>query len=250
MRWLANGAIVRNVHTSRSDLLEKPMFTPTRSPTSPSLVRRSRRPLGAAALRASLTITAVSALTISALAMPVTASGADPVSRVVLTDPTGDVWAISEGENAKWTSAGDVPTADVTSAIVRHGAHNVVVKMSFADLTREYDAGYWAMIYTPKKFRAALVMAGPGRWKGRRELVDGQFGKVRCQGFTHTIDYATDEVTMRVPRGCLGRPAWVRVSLQNYSFRGDSQETFQEVTDNPHNIGHDSGRTQRLYAAE
>lgn len=143
-----------------------------------------------------------------------------------------------------------MPGADVVRAVVRHGARDVVVRMSFDDLRREHEAGYWAIIYSPEKFRAALVMTRPGRWKGRRVLVNGQFGTVRCQGFTHTIDYAGDKVTMKVPRRCLGHPDWVRVSLENGSARGETEETFQEVTDNPHNGGHEGGVTGRLYRAD
>lgn len=201
--------------------------------------------------RSTWRLAAVTALAIPALAMPVTAAGTDTeVSRVVQADSTGDVWAIGAGENAEWVSAGDVPDADVTRAVVTHGRRNVVVRMSFTDLRRKHEAGYWAVIYSPEKFRAALVSAGPGLWKGRRLLLNGQFGKVRCRGFTHSIDYDNDIVTMRIPRRCLGRPAWVRVSLQNHSLRGEDEESFQELTDNPHNTGHESGVTRRVYRTD
>lgn len=201
-------------------------------------------------IRPVVTIAVLTAIAVPASALPVTASGPDTtITRVVRTDPVGDVWAIAEGEEGEWVSAGDAPYADVRRAVVRHRRGSVVIRMSFTDLRRVHPAGYWATIYGPKKFRAALVMAGPGRWKGRRMLVNGQFGTARCRGFTHSIDYADDVVTMQVPRRCLGRPAWVRVSLDNYSFRGEDEESFEELTDNPHNDGHEAGTTRRIYRA-
>jgi hypothetical protein len=201
--------------------------------------------------RSLLTFAAASALTLSALAVPAGASvpavRTEPVSRIVLTDPVGDVWALSEGENAVWALADGVPDVDVTRAVVKHGRRNLVVRTAFADLRREHEAGYWVSIRSSRKFRAAFVLARPGRWRGQHRLVDNQFGNVRCRGLAHTIDYDSNIVTIKVPRSCLGRPAWVRVSVENASFREASDGTFQELSDNPHNTGHDAGLTRRLY---
>ncbi|MGH3307418.1 MAG: hypothetical protein ACRDOX_06980, partial [Nocardioides sp.] len=87
--------------------------------------------------RSAVLLAAALALPLTALTVPAPASAAaEPVSRIVLDDPAGDVWAIGEGENAEWVSAGDVPTADVVRAVVRHGRHKVVVRMTFANLRR------------------------------------------------------------------------------------------------------------------
>jgi hypothetical protein len=198
--------------------------------------------------RSSVLLAAAFALPLSALTAPTAASAAaQPVSRIVLDDPAGDVWAIGEGENAEWVSAGDVPTADVVRAVVRHGRHNVVVKMTFTNLRRVEPQAYTAMMITPRRLRAVFVFAGPRRWGGRHQLVNGNFGNVKCPRLSHRIDYDTDQVTMSIPRGCLGRPNWVRVDMTNVIFRGKTQADFQEITDNPHSAGHDSSLTQRLY---
>ena len=197
--------------------------------------------------RSSVLLAAAFALPLSALTVPTAASAAaEPVSRIVLDDPVGDVWAIGEGENVEPVSAGDVPNADVVRAVVRHGRHNVVVRMTFTNLRRVEPQDYTAMIITPRRLRAVFVFAGPRRWGGRHLLVNGNFGDVKCPRLSHRIDYDTDQVTMSIPRGCLGQPNWVRVDMTNFMFRG-TEANFQEITDNPHSVGPDSALTRRLY---
>jgi hypothetical protein len=196
----------------------------------------------------SVLLAAALILPLSALTVPTAASAAaQPVSRVVLDDPAGDVWAIGEGENAEWVSAGDVPTADVVRAVVRHGRHNVLVRMTFTNLRRVEPQYYAAMIITPRRLRAVFVSAGPRRWGGRHQIVNGNFGNVKCPRLSHRIDYDTEQVTMSIPRGCLGQPTWVRVDMSNVMFRGQTEADFQETTDNPHSADPDSSLTQRLY---
>ena len=102
--------------------------------------------------RSSLMCAAALTLSLSALVAPAGASAAEaPVSRVALDDPTGDVWAIGDGEDQEWVSAGDVPTADVVRAVVRHGRRNVVVKMTFTDLRRVEPQSYAATIMSRRQ---------------------------------------------------------------------------------------------------
>lgn len=198
--------------------------------------------------RSFLLFAAVLVLPISTLTVSSAASAIDDhVSRVVLTDPTGDVWAIGDGENETWVSAGDVPTADVVRAVVRHGRHRVMVKMTFTNLRRVEPQYYTAMISSRRQYGAVFLSAGPGRWSGRHELVDGNFSKVKCPKLAHSIDYDTEQVTMSVPRSCIGRPNWVKIGLSNLMFRGETEADFQEITDNPHSGDAEGGFTRRLY---
>jgi hypothetical protein len=191
---------------------------------------------------------AVLTLPLAGLSVPVTAATEEGrVSRVVLGDPTGDVWAIGEGEDEHWESAGEVPTADVVGAVVRHGRRNVMIRMTFADLRRVEPQYYFATIFSRRQYGAVFVSAAPPRWKGRHELVDGRFHNVSCPKLSHSIDYDTEQVTVRVPRGCIGRPEWVRVGMANYMFRGETEDDFQELTDNPHSTDPEGRHTRRLY---
>ena len=189
------------------------------------------------------------ALSLSALTVPTgAAEAAEVVSRVVLTDPTGDVWAISEGEDEEWVLAGDEPGLDVERAVVHHRRHKLAVTMTFTNLRRVEAQFYSATFTTSKHYGAVFVSAEPGRWKGRSELVDEQFGQVRCRGLKHTIDYATEKVVLSVPRKCIGKPRWVRVAMADYGFRGETEADFHQLTDNPHSTGHEEDpQTRRLY---
>ena len=68
----------------------------------------------------------------------------------------------SGATRTEWVSAGDVPTADVIRAVVRHGRGNVVVKMTFTDLRRVEPQSYSATIVSRGRYGAVFVSAGPG----------------------------------------------------------------------------------------
>ena len=143
---------------------------------------------------------------------------------------------------------GDVPTADMIRGVVRHGPYNVIVRMTFTNLRRVEAQSYVATIVSRQQYGAVFVSAGPGRWRGRHQLVDEEFGQVRCRRLRHSIDYATDQVAIMIPRGCIGRPAWVKVSMMNFVFRsGETKNDIQEITDNPHTTGHEDSLTRRVY---
>lgn len=199
--------------------------------------------------RSSVLFAAATALLFSALTAPTGASAVeDPVSRVVLKDPAGDVWAIGDGENDQWVSAGDIPTADVVRAVVRHGHRFVVVKMTFTNLRRVEPQYYSAMVLSRRQYGAVFVSAGPRQWGGRHQLVDGRFANVKCPRLRHAIDYDTEQITMSIPRPCIGRPRWIKAGADNVMLRGTAQD-FQEITDNPHSANADGPLTRRLYRA-
>jgi len=120
---------------------------------------------------------------------------------------------------------------------------------NFTNLRRVEPQHYTAMIIAPRRPRAVFVSAGPRRWGGRHQLVNGNFGSVKCPRLSHRIDYDADQVTMAIPRGCLGRPDWVRVDLSNVMFGGKTAADFQEIIDNPHSADPAGSLTRRLYLA-
>jgi hypothetical protein len=192
---------------------------------------------------------AATALLLSAIAVPTGASAVEaPVSRVVLKDPAGDVWVIGDGENDQWVSAGDVPTADVVRAVVRHGFRFVVVRMTFTDLRRVEPQFYSALIVSRRQYGAVFVSTGPRQWNGHHQLMDGTSSDVKCPRLRHRIDYEAEQITMLIPRPCIGQPRWVKVGMSNFMFRGTGQD-FQEITDNPHSARAEGPLTERLYRA-
>ena len=89
-----------------------------------------------------------------------------------------------------------------------------------------------------------MVTSKPGHRAGQRYF-QGDDGSKRCAGFTRTVDYANDVVSMRIPISCLHDPAWVRLGVFNeLSYR----EKGPNYVDNPvthRQFGH---QTPRLYA--
>lgn len=173
--------------------------------------------------------------------------GADVVTRVVLEDGTGDVWVIGDGDD-EYVPAGDKPTVDVTRAVASHRAHSVVVRMHVANLKKAGSQAFMAVYRTRDAYGLVSVTTGPGTRSGRHLLVDGRFARIPCDGLTHDVDYEADLVSVRVPRSCLDRPAWVRLGLSNLLF-ANADGTFQEFVDNPHNARSQGGTTPRLWRA-
>ena len=204
------------------------------------MLRRSAL-LGAAAL----------ALPLTALVAPTGASAAEErVSRVVLQDPSGDVW-VFPGDSPEPVPAGDEPTADVIRAVVRHGRGNVVVRMTFTDLRRDDAQVYSATIFRRGHQDSVSVSTGPGHWHGNDLLVrlTSHFSKVSCPRLIHRVDYDTEQVSIWVPRNCIGRPDWVKVGLGNSLVRGESEFDQETFLDNPHSTTADWAATPRLYSA-
>jgi hypothetical protein len=183
------------------------------------------------------------------LATAMAVSGSHPAvagdelpDRVVLHDGPGDVrqWV---AEEQMWVAA-DLPEADVLRARVRHGRSAVKMWMRFADLRRVGEQTFRAVIKTPRSVYGSTMTIRPGEWRGRVSLANFTEEAVwQCPGHRHFVDYASDRVSIRVPRDCLGRPAWVRVNLTNH-HGPDGDGVY---ADNPHGSSLRSGFTQRLY---
>jgi hypothetical protein len=176
-------------------------------------------------------------------------AGDEPLSRVVLHDGRGDVWGVTGfGEEDSYVPAGSQPAADVTAAVAAHGRGSVRIRMRFVDLRRVSQA-YVAFIRSRDDLFLAYIEANRRNPAGRHELLDYSAASgVDCAGFAHDLEYDTDRVVVRIPRSCLDRPRWVRISLSNYRYRSEDAQ-FPEVTDNPHNRGGSGsgGETPRLY---
>ena len=173
-----------------------------------------------------------------------------PVSRVVLRDGTGDVWTYAPGGSAAPApSMTSYPPADVTRAVVTHGHYALRIRLRFADLQRVGHQAYRMDLETPRSVDEsffAAVVSGPDSRKGRHFLERGS--SVRCPGFEHRIDYATNVVTMQIPRRCLGRPRWVKVHLDNALWTGDGHIPDAGYEDNPHDDApYTPMFTRRLY---
>jgi hypothetical protein len=205
-----------------------------------------------AAARAALALGAAAAL-VTALVAPAsptassssgTTGPADRVSRVVLHDPSGDVWMSDE-------SSGDVvgvdaPDADVLSAHVVHARHQLRFHLVFDDLRQVTTQHYAINIVTSAKDPSLQLSADADNWGGDMFWVVGRHEGAWCPDATHAIDYDADTVDVTVPRTCLGRPDTVQAYLWNYLQSDDP--AVGEYADNPHSTKYsDYELTPRLH---
>jgi hypothetical protein len=157
-----------------------------------------------------------------------------------------------------WSEDSDVPVrvrhrpnADITRAVIRHRARAVTVRLRFLNLKRlDGDQGYHDYNYhfatpggTAGEDYSLFLASRPDNRQGSVTFypADGAEG---CAGIRRSIDFAADLVRIRLPRGCLGAPRWVRVMV--LSQVGIAQEGIT-WDDNPHNDEVDPAWTRRLY---
>src|SRR5262245_37470755 len=186
----------------------------------------------------------VTAATVLALS-PALSAAAAPAAMphdVVLNDGTGDTWTYSNS-TVGFTRAAQ-PAADVLRSRISHGQHAVQIRLHFDDLQRVGSQWYWFEIHTAGKTSWFVVTAEKGNYRGSDfQSIDGE--PVRVAGVSHTFDYASDDVTLRVARRLLGDPPWVRVRVRYELGVGDG--TF--FTDNPMTTGPKALFTPRLATA-
>ena len=131
-----------------------------------------------------------------------------------LTDGTGDVWTTAV---AKPTRVPDRQQADIVRFVLRHSQRAVVIRTTFAELNRQ---GTGTLAITQRRTNTGQVFglgldASPAkstnRWRGKADL-DRNGRPIDC-AVTHSIDYAANIATVRVPRTCLNNPRTVQATM-------------------------------------
>jgi hypothetical protein len=168
-------------------------------------------------------------------------------SSVVLRDGTDDVWRVNLRTSA-WTRVGDLPSADVTRAVIRHRVGTVLVRQRFVDIRRVGKQTYWTGFGTSTGDYFTELVSRRGSRAGHLRLLDGPAGdRVPCPGLSHRIDYAHDVVIVRVPRTCMEGPRWVSANIGNILVLG-SKPHRRHHADNPHDDQpYVNQGTRRLY---
>jgi hypothetical protein len=188
------------------------------------------------------------ALALSAVVLPAllaaqpTAVGNEMPSELVLRDGHGDVWTSPVGGD-EYRPAPDRRAGDVRRVRLVHGQRAISVRMKFVDLRRSAWQRFDVAMRTDTGTWYAEVVASKKRSAGRHFLWEQGGDAVSCTAMSHRIDYAQDTVTLRVPRRCVGNPAWARFLVTNYH-----QTSTLTSQDNPHNRAAMPDRlTRRLY---
>lgn len=182
------------------------------------------------------------ALTAVAMVAPLPASAGDDAgtTRVVLRDGTGDVWTTRKGDEADYTLAPALRTGDITVTRLVHRPRAVTIRIRFAELRRKPTWQFGSIVRTPSGDWFTSVNATRRRPAGRMALWQPGGDLASCPGMSRRVDYDEDLVVMRLPRGCVGRPPWVRVLVESYWVTRS-----RSAIDNPHNHAPSSDRFSR-----
>lgn len=160
------------------------------------------------------------------LGVPVAAQGAV----VNIVDEQGDVQRMSA--DGHFVLAEGERRADILSTRIMHTDHALVVRTELDRLAREGREIGMAMRIRTNDGTARIVQVFASRrigWGGETAISNRRGALVQCRT-SHSIDYANDVMTVRIPRSCLGNPRWVQATLVSVFFGG---RTF--LADNPHN---------------
>jgi hypothetical protein len=130
------------------------------------------------------------------------------------TDSTHDVVMVPD-EGSTTTPEPTRMSGDILGSTVIHGKNRVVMQMRYAQLvkTNDFVFHYFSVATNKNKVRNFLLFASPGKLEGRVSRETGKGKPFRCKGVHWSIRYASGTATVSVPRRCLGRPKWVRVSM-------------------------------------
>ncbi len=162
-----------------------------------------------------------------------------------LTDPAGDVMTATLKDNGDITyNREHGAEGDIVFTRIQHTATQVVVYLRYQQLTvpKQYANFEYGIEGNNDRFAVVGIATRHGQPQGRT-YVAASNGR-RC-AVSHHINYAKDSVSLRIARGCLSSPKYVRVNHLSYRFRMN-ESTFKVLYDNP---ARDGGTLNQVSAA-
>lgn len=137
------------------------------------------------------------------------------------TDASGDV--VTLNEEFEEVAAPDNTDADALQTTVRHGKSRLVIRVKLRDLhATSRSNGFQLLAYVKSdKGRRFIVLIKFGK---SRTLVDVMQGEksIRCRGATREVSATNDRARLSIPRSCLGRPNWIKVSIATVTYSRDA----------------------------
>ena len=163
---------------------------------------------------------AVVAGIILAAAAPATADTLD------LTDVQGDVMTATMGDSGTTYHREGGAEADIVFARVQHTARQVVVYLRFRQLSvpRQYGGFDYILEGNNGVSRDISINTRHGQPQGTVSIMDEHGVQKRC-AHAHHVNYAGDSISMRINRGCLKRPKYVRMRNVSYELRSTPSTT-------------------------
>jgi len=166
----------------------------------------------------------------AAVALTLAAPAVAQAGTFTLADARGDAHRV--GSDGNFVLAEGERRADILRTRIQHTDRAVVVLTKLLRLRREGGrVGVVMRLRTNDgTYREAQLQASQriGR-RGEVSLLTRRGALVDC-ATTHNVNYATDVMTVRIPRSCLNDPRWVQITLLSLFDNGR-----QFLADNPHN---------------
>ena len=132
-------------------------------------------------------------------------------TRTTMGDPAGDVWLLRGTARPVRVR---LPSLDLRRVGVRHGDSAVQVRLRFAALRPSARPTYDVGLRTAQgRFFVDFGLVDARNSRVPQRFVSPSGDAVSCPGFRAATDLREHAVSVRVPRSCLGDPAWVSVRV-------------------------------------
>ena len=159
------------------------------------------------------------------------APGAQAATRD-LVDSSGDVMTATMGDNEEdvtYSRRGGTE-GDIVFARIQHTDTHVVMYMRYRQLS--VPRQYAAFQYVLEGNNDELALIGIQTRRGDPQGEAFAFGTRRECAMAYHINYAGDSVSVRIRRGCMARPKYVRLNHLSLQLR-DSESNMKVLYDNP-----------------
>lgn len=189
---------------------------------------------------------------LAAAGLLVATAGAASAETVASKDATGDTWHddVSTGTDV-YTPAGSTVNTDLVRTVVKHTATSVVVRGTFAELTKTgRNTIFYVRLRTNEGLRRDTGVDTLSSNAGTQHFTkpNGD-SNLPCKGLTHSVDYVANQMTVTIPRACLSKPRWVQFVSGAASISADGDavvDNGQDATSNdPTSPAHWSPRIHR-----
>jgi hypothetical protein len=164
-------------------------------------------------MRKTLLLSLVAGMSL-AMSAPATAATLD------LSDVTGDVMTADVTDSGTTYHREGGAEGDINFARVSHSATQVLVYLRFEKLSvpRQYGGFDYILEGNNGQEREIIVDTRHGKPQGTVTIINQNGTNVRC-ATSHRVNYALDSMSLRVNRGCLLSPKYVRMRNVSYQVR-------------------------------
>jgi hypothetical protein len=161
---------------------------------------------------------------------PATSPTADPSAQPGTSPETAPVLADEEDpEDEDCTDAREpsFKEGDITRVAIRHTNRRVIIRTNYRELTR--GEGFRVLvgqIRTNEHVARDVTLFYDRDFAPKGEVVLSRHNgdEVHCS-LGKTLDFTANVIEVRIPRGCLSRPRWVRVGVGHVSMKFTGSET-------------------------